>query len=41
MSASAPAVNSVCVIWNCVQIAHSAGAGLLASGGEGIDAGAE
>ena len=29
MSASAPAVNSVCVIWNCFQIAHIAGCGLL------------
>ena len=29
MSANAPAVNAVCVIWNSLQIAHTAGCGLL------------
>jgi hypothetical protein len=33
MSASAPAVNSVCVIWNSLQVALIAGCGLLASSG--------
>ena len=29
MSANAPAVNAVCVIWNCSQIAHNARRGVL------------
>ena len=33
MSATAPAVNVVCVIWNWLQIAHAVGCGLLASSG--------
>ena len=41
MSATAPAVNSVCVIWNSVQIAHTAGCALLIPSTDRIDAGAD
>ena len=41
MSSNARAVNAVCVIWNCLQIAHTAGCGLLGPSAGWIDAGAD